>query len=74
MHRLGGKPNFKKGRMSGISYQSTTEWADDKQEARKPKAIFRVSVVPACSYLGPAHVIVYIVLRSRARRASECMN
>jgi len=59
MHRLGGKPNFKKGRMSGISYQSTTEWADDKQEARKPKAIFRVSVVPACMYLGPAHVIVY---------------
>ena len=45
--------------VSGISYQSTTEWADDKQEARKPKAIFRVSVVPACSYLGPAHVIVY---------------
>jgi len=34
MHRLGGKPNFKKGRMSGISYQSTTEWADDKQEVR----------------------------------------
>jgi len=59
--------------MLGIT---TGEWTDEArgQEAQDSVQRQQVALVPACTYLGPAHVIVYIVLRSRARRASECMN